>query len=50
MKVLNCDYSGIGIDNLRDGVPNLIINKKEVRIAKFWISDPCLSHEKSVTN
>ena len=49
-KVLNGDYSGVGIKNLRDSVPNLIINEKEIRIAKFWISDPCLSHGKSVTN
>ena len=47
-KVLNCDYSGI--ENLRDSVPNLIINEKEIKIAKFWISDPCLSIGKSAAN
>ena len=47
-KVLNCDYSGI--ENLRDSVPNLIINEIEIKIAKFWISDPCLSIGKSAAN
>ena len=49
-KVLNGDYSGVGIKNLRDSVPNLIINEIEIKIAKFWISDPCLSIGKSAAN
>ena len=36
-------------ETLREVVPNLIINDKEIRFAKFWISDPCLSKGRSVT-
>jgi hypothetical protein len=46
-RVLNCNYDDG--EPLREAVPNLIINKKQIRIAKFWISDPCLSKGKAVT-
>ena len=48
LRVLNCN--GVEVETLREIVPRFIINRNEIRIAKFWISDPCLSHGKSVTN
>ena len=48
LRVLNCSYEEV--PTLREIVPRLIINRNEIRIAKFWISDPCLSHGKSVTD
>ena len=49
LRFLNCSYDE-EVATLREIVPRLIINRNEIRIAKFWISDPCLSHGKSVTN
>ena len=46
LKVLNCN--DLEVENVRAIVPNLIMNQKEIRIAKFWISDPCLSNGNSV--
>ena len=48
LRVLNCSYEEVA--TLREILPQLIINRKEIRIAKFWISDPCLSNGKSVKN
>ena len=48
LRVLNCNFGDV--ETLRERVPRLIINRSEIRIAKFWISDPCLSNGKSVTN
>ena len=48
LRVLNCSYEEVA--TLREIVPRLMINRNEIRIAKFWISDPCLSLGKSVTN
>ena len=46
LRVLNCSYEEVG--TLREIVPHLLINKTEIRIAKFWISKPWLSHGRSV--
>ena len=49
LKVLNFDYREVeNLRHLQAIVPNLQMNKKEIRIAKFWISDPCLSNGNSV--
>ena len=49
LKVLNFDHREVeNLEHLQAVVPNLQMNKKQIRIAKFWISDPCLSHGNSV--
>ena len=46
LRVLNCSSEEVA--TLREIVPRLLINKTEIRIAKFWISKPWLSHGRSV--
>ena len=49
LKVLNFDHREVeNLGHLQAIVPNLQMNKKQIRIAKFWISDPCLSNGNSV--
>ena len=45
LKVLNFNHLDVeNLEDLRTIVPNLQMNQKQIRIAKFWISDPCLSN------
>ena len=46
LKVLNFDHREVeNLGDLQAVVPNLQMNKKQIRIAKFWISDPFPSIE-----
>ena len=44
LRVLNFNFGAI--ETIREIAPRLIIDRNEIRIAKFWISDPCLSNGK----
>ena len=49
LKVLNFDHREVeNLGHLQAIVPNLQMNKKQIRIAKFWISDPVLWNGNSV--
>ena len=49
LKVLNFDHREVeNLGHLQAIVTKIQMNKKEIRIAKFWISDPCLSNGNSV--